>query len=234
MPPVGSPRISSRSSRSAIPSCRTSSPTSTWRRPSRSTASSNDPLARTPRPRRARLVWANPCASFGAAVGSGALVGEGPQDRQPHDQRTHRDRRRQAGISACVRPPALPAARRRLLRVVRDRGTHRQGETGQAAVLHPPPRRWTAGDGGPVRDLARPEPRPTIPTRFRWTCTVLTTTAQDDLGHIHDRMPLLVAGTGGRPGSTALPRRDDLPALLGPGTSAGGWRRFPSPARSTP
>lgn len=30
------------------------------------------------------------------------------------------------------------------------------------------------------------------PQRFRWTCTVLTTTAEDDLGHIHDRMPLLV------------------------------------------
>jgi len=30
------------------------------------------------------------------------------------------------------------------------------------------------------------------PNRFRWTCTVLTTRAEDDLGHIHDRMPLLV------------------------------------------
>ena len=30
------------------------------------------------------------------------------------------------------------------------------------------------------------------PERFRWTCTVLTTSAEDDLGHIHDRMPLLV------------------------------------------
>lgn len=30
------------------------------------------------------------------------------------------------------------------------------------------------------------------PDRFRWTCTVLTTNAQDDLGRIHDRMPLLV------------------------------------------
>lgn len=30
------------------------------------------------------------------------------------------------------------------------------------------------------------------PHRFRWTCTVLTTTAEDDLGRIHDRMPLLV------------------------------------------
>ena len=30
------------------------------------------------------------------------------------------------------------------------------------------------------------------PNRFRWTCTVLTTSAEDELGHIHDRMPLLV------------------------------------------
>ena len=28
---------------------------------------------------------------------------------------------------------------------------------------------------------------------FRWTCTILTTSATDDLGRIHDRMPLLVA-----------------------------------------
>ncbi len=28
--------------------------------------------------------------------------------------------------------------------------------------------------------------------RFRWTCTVLTTEAEDSLGHIHDRMPLMV------------------------------------------
>lgn len=31
------------------------------------------------------------------------------------------------------------------------------------------------------------------PGRFRWTCTVLTTSAEDSLGHIHDRMPLMVA-----------------------------------------
>jgi putative SOS response-associated peptidase YedK len=30
------------------------------------------------------------------------------------------------------------------------------------------------------------------PDRFRWTCTVLTTTAEDAVGHIHDRMPMLV------------------------------------------
>jgi putative SOS response-associated peptidase YedK len=30
------------------------------------------------------------------------------------------------------------------------------------------------------------------PERWRWTCTVLTTDAPDELGRIHDRMPLLV------------------------------------------
>ena len=30
------------------------------------------------------------------------------------------------------------------------------------------------------------------PARFRWTCTVITTEAEDDLGKIHDRMPLMV------------------------------------------
>lgn len=30
------------------------------------------------------------------------------------------------------------------------------------------------------------------PERFRWTCTVITTDAEDSLGRIHDRMPLMV------------------------------------------
>ena len=30
------------------------------------------------------------------------------------------------------------------------------------------------------------------PQAFRWTCTVLTTEAEDAVGHIHDRMPLMV------------------------------------------
>jgi len=33
------------------------------------------------------------------------------------------------------------------------------------------------------------------PDAFRWTCTILTTTATDELGQIHDRMPLLVPAT---------------------------------------
>jgi len=39
------------------------------------------------------------------------------------------------------------------------------------------------------RDPARADDDP---ARWRWTCTVITTDAEDDLGHIHDRMPLMV------------------------------------------
>ncbi len=44
------------------------------------------------------------------------------------------------------------------------------------------------------------------PDRFRWTCTVITTDAEDDLGRLHDRMPLMV-------------ERDRWAAWLDPATS---------------
>jgi len=55
------------------------------------------------------------------------------------------------------------------------------------------------------------------PELFRWTCTVLTTEAEDDLGHIHDRMPLMVPPE--RWAAWLDPTRsgrDDLLALLEP------------------
>src|SRR3954447_4619774 len=55
------------------------------------------------------------------------------------------------------------------------------------------------------------------PTRFRWTCTVLTTTAEDSLGQIHDRMPLMLSPD--RYDAWLDPRqnsKDDLLALLEP------------------
>lgn len=56
------------------------------------------------------------------------------------------------------------------------------------------------GDGGVLamaglyeiwKDPSVPDD-PDGPSPFRWTCTVITTDAEDDLGHIHDRMPLMV------------------------------------------
>ncbi|WP_188780969.1 SOS response-associated peptidase [Marmoricola endophyticus] len=37
-----------------------------------------------------------------------------------------------------------------------------------------------------------PERADDDPERFRWTCTVLTTSAEDSLGRIHERMPLML------------------------------------------
>jgi putative SOS response-associated peptidase YedK len=65
------------------------------------------------------------------------------------------------------------------------------------------------------------------PTRFRWTCTVLTTRAEDSLGHIHDRMPLMLAPE--RYDEWLDPRlnsKDDLLALLEP-AAPGRLEAFP-------
>ncbi len=65
------------------------------------------------------------------------------------------------------------------------------------------------------------------PTRFRWTCTVLTTTAEDSLGQIHDRMPLMLSPE--RYDAWLDPRnnsKDDLLALLEP-AAPGRLEAFP-------
>jgi putative SOS response-associated peptidase YedK len=55
------------------------------------------------------------------------------------------------------------------------------------------------------------------PTRFLWTCTVLTTSAEDSLGHIHDRMPLMLAPDAYDAWlDPSRDDRDDLLALLEP------------------
>ena len=111
--------------------------------------------------RRRAAHRAGPAPAAGGDVGAGALMGQGPQDRQPARQRPGRDGSRQAVVPQGLRQPARPAAGRRLLRVVPargppGRGARRQGQAAQAAVLHPPARRWRAGHGRALRDLARP------------------------------------------------------------------------------
>ena len=51
------------------------------------------------------------------------------------------------------------------------------------------------------------------PDRWLWSCTILTTTAEDDLGRIHDRMPLLVERD--RYASWLDPSHDDPDELRG-------------------
>ena len=74
------------------------------------------------------------------------------------------------------------------------------------------------------RDPARADDDP---ERFRWTCTVLTTQAEDSVGHIHDRMPLMVErDRWGQWLDPSVSGRDDLLSLLVP-AAPGRLEAFP-------
>jgi len=65
------------------------------------------------------------------------------------------------------------------------------------------------------------------PDRFRWTCTVLTTQAEDAVGHIHDRMPLMVEPERWAAWlDPSVSARDDLLSLLVP-AAPGRLEAFP-------
>jgi putative SOS response-associated peptidase YedK len=67
------------------------------------------------------------------------------------------------------------------------------------------------------RDPTRDDEDAGGPSPFLWTCTVLTTQAEDSVGHIHDRMPLMVEP--GRRAAWLDPTTsdpDDLLSLLVP------------------
>jgi hypothetical protein len=60
----------------------------------------------------------------------------------------------------------------------------------------------TSRDGSPLAMAGLYEVRKDDDGAPLWTCTVLTTSAPDELGQIHDRTPLLVPPTTGPGGST--------------------------------
>jgi len=66
----------------------------------------------------------------------------------------------------------------------------------------------------PTRDDEDPE-------RFRWTCTVLTTEATDEVGRIHDRMPLLVTRDRRTAWLDPQTPKEQLPDLLVPAQQSG-------------
>lgn len=77
------------------------------------------------------------------------------------------------------------------------------------------------------RDPTRP---PDAADAFRWTCTVITTEATDELGRIHDRMPLVVEPAARDPWLDPRTPVDDLHDLLRPAQQTG-LRAYPvSPA----
>ncbi len=108
--------------------------------------------------------------------------------------------------------------------------THQTGKSGkplkQPFFIHPQ-------DGGLLamaglyeiwRDPDRAEDDP---DRFRWTCTVLTTEAEDAVGYIHDRMPLMVEPDRWDAWlDPTVSARDDLLSLLVP-AAPGRLEAFP-------
>ncbi len=57
--------------------------------------------------------------------------------------------------------------------------------------------------------------------RSAWTCTVLTTEATDEVGRIHDRMPLLVTRDRRTAWLNPETPKDQLPDLLVPAQQSG-------------
>ena len=67
------------------------------------------------------------------------------------------------------------------------------GKAQEAAVLHPPRRRRPAGDGrASTRSGAIPTKDRDDDSAWLRTCSVITTEATDAVGHIHDRMPMVI------------------------------------------
>jgi len=116
-------------------------------------------------------------------LGFDPLVGEGSKSRIQADQRPRRDHNREARVKAA-------ASRRRC--IVPANGYFEWERRDGAKVPH-----YLHGDGvlgmaGLYELWPDPERETDDPQRWVWTITVLTTTASDALGHIHDRSPVVI------------------------------------------
>ncbi len=127
-------------------------------------------------------------------VGPGPGLGEGSVHRLEDDQRAGGDGRREAVVPQGVRGAPLPAPGGRLLRM----GRAGRGQDGKGTKPKKQPYFIQPADGGVMamaglyefwRDRSRADDDP-----LAWlvTCAVITTSAEDELGRIHDRMPMLI------------------------------------------
>ena len=188
--PAGSPRTSSRSSRSPA------TPTRATVEPDYNVAPTKEVYAVVERPPRDEDgTQAEPAGApaAGADLGAGAVLGQGPQVGS---------RMINARMETVAEKPAYRRAfeRRRCLLPAdgyyewypTERADGEGRQAAQAAVLHPPGTAASLAMAGLYEIWRDPTKAEDDPDRFRWTCTVLTTEAEDSLGHIHDRMPLMV------------------------------------------
>ena len=162
-----------------------SSPTTTSRRPSRSRRD------HPPRPGR-RCGGAGRTPPAGDALGARPVLGQGHQDRQPAHQRAGGDGRGEAGVPQGARRASVPAARGRLLRVVPDREDGRAGKPRSSRSSS------TRADGGALAmaglyEMWRdPTATGRTPKRGCGRAPSSRPTAEDAVGRIHDRMPMMV------------------------------------------
>ena len=162
---------------------------------------------------------AEPCPrAAGGALGAGAVLGQGRLDRQPPDQRPGGDRgekpafRRAFARRRCL----LPADGYYEWQAGRDEAARssRTTSTAPTAARWPSPASTSSGGTSAVPD--------DDPDAWLWTATIITTSAPDELGRIHDRMPMVID-----PGSwadwldPASGDAADLRSLLVPAASAG-------------
>ena len=129
-----------------------------------------------------------PAGARPGALGARALVGEGPVDRRPSDQRPRRVGRDQGRVQAGVREAPGDRAGRRLLRVGEDRRARSRSSRGSSA--------GATASRSRSRDCGRSGTTPKIgddAPRVR-TFTIITTDANELLAPIHDRMPVVLPG----------------------------------------
>ena len=171
-----------------------------------------------------------------ADLGAGAVLGQGPEGRQPDDQRPGRVGAREAGASP--RPPRS----RRCLVPARRAGTSGRPSRPRVDAKGKPRKQpffIHRADGAGVafaglyefwRDRALPDDDPAA---WLATFTIITTAAEPGLDRIHDRLPLVLDREAvGRTGST---RRRPTPTSCAAARAAAARpvrRRTPSSARS--
>jgi hypothetical protein len=121
-------------------------------------------------------------------VGPRPALGVGSLHRQPDDQRPLRDHPDEAGLpDRRPPPPPHPPAE-----------GYYEWQKLDAAGRRKQPWFLSDPDGAPLAFAGLyewrkdPDLPPDDPAAWLWTCTIMTTTASDALGHVHDRSPVIV------------------------------------------
>ena len=127
--------------------------------------------------RRASAIWT-------CCAGDWCRIGRRTRGDAAADQRPVRDVGLLADVPRCARPPALPGARRRVLRVADDRGQANRPVKLPWAIAR--------ADGAPLVFAGLWEGWRGADGTVLRTFTIVTTEANDALRPLHERMPVVL------------------------------------------